>query len=368
MSEGSHPPENWDVSSGPCVSFAGVPDDYGQRLQQLTQVEARAVLRREISDCSAVISRVTRLGCLAAKIAHEQRVPWALEVVGDAWTGFWTYGNLAAKLYAPIAYWQARKWIRKAPFAMFVTKEYLQRRYPCDGYVAGVSDVDIECLSPRVLESRIARTKRIYPNRSRPIRCGLIGDLSARYKGVHLALRALMILRDRGITIHLHNLGEGDLKAWMSEAKRMGASELLHLDGARPSGSAVAQWLDEMDLYIQPSLSEGMPRALIEAMSRALPCLASTVGGIPELLTMDCMHKPGDYRRLAIDLERMIVDLDWRVSMAARNFATARGFYRSVLDPQRDVFWQQFAAFARNRANFEKQTPSSCLPTNIPHC
>ena len=49
--------------------------------------------------------------------------------------------------------------------------------------------------------------------------------------------------------------------------------------------------MDTLDLYIQPSNTEGLPRALIEAMSRGCPCVGSDAGGIPELLASPCIFK-----------------------------------------------------------------------------
>ena len=46
----------------------------------------------------------------------------------------------------------------------------------------------------------------------------------------------------------------------------------------------VFEWLDTIDIYVQPSRQEGLPRALIEAMSRGLPSIGAHTGGIPELI------------------------------------------------------------------------------------
>lgn len=55
----------------------------------------------------------------------------------------------------------------------------------------------------------------------------------------------------------------------------------------------VLEWIDSLDIYIQPSMQEGLPRALIEAMSRACPAIGSSTGGIPELLPSDAILKEG---------------------------------------------------------------------------
>ena len=98
-----------------------------------------------------------------------------------------------------------------------------------------------------------------------------------------------------------------------------------------------------LDLYVQPSLHEGLPRALIEAMSRGLPALASSCGGIPELLPPECLHRPGDDKALAKQLARMVQTPAWRMQQAERNFREARNYYRDRLESQRDAFWGRFA-------------------------
>ena len=62
--------------------------------------------------------------------------------------------------------------------------------------------------------------------------------------------------------------------------------------GRIPTGAPIFEFLDSLDLYLQFSRGgEGLPRALVEGMSRGCPAIGSTVGGIPELLT-ECLCVP----------------------------------------------------------------------------
>jgi len=337
--------DGMNLASGPNVTFVGLPDDHGNYLQQLQRSRNLPAIRDALLNADTLIVRSSGIGWLAAREADKLGIPWAVEVVGDAWDAHWNYGNLAGKLYAPIAWFEARKWIRSVPYAIYVTNNYLQKRYPCSGTAAGVSDVQINPVPDSVLQSRLLRPKTQLRNNS--VRCGLIGSLSSRYKGLHVAMRSMSILRTQGIELHLHVLGAGNHQVWVNEAKAIGVSDLLHLDGTLPAGDAVFAWLDKLDFYIQPSLTEGLPRALIEAMSRAIPALASSAGGIPELLPAECLHKPGDHRKLASDMQRIIHEATWRAKMAERNFNEAKQYYTDVIEQRRDAFWSSFAEYAR---------------------
>jgi glycosyltransferase involved in cell wall biosynthesis len=177
----------------------------------------------------------------------------------------------------------------------------------------------------------------------------MIGDLYASYKGLSVALTALRHLRAKGVDLHLHVLGKGPTARWIAQAASLGVADLLHLDGMLSSGTAVNQWLDRLDLYIQPSFTEGLPRGLVEAMSRGLPALASDVGGIPELLPAACLHRPGDHHRLAQDLQRMLSDPGLRVAMTERNFSFAQRYQPINLEERRREFWNAFTSYVREK-------------------
>ena len=102
-------------------------------------------------------------------------------------------------------------------------------------------------------------------------------------------------------------------------------------------------WLDEVDLYLQPALSGKSRPSLIEAMSRVVQPRARYTGGIPDLLQPECLHRPGDAGRLSELILKAVADPAWRTAQARRNFEVAKDYARDRLDDRRDAFLRRFA-------------------------
>ena len=101
------------------------------------------------------------------------------------------------------------------------------------------------------------------------------------------------------------------------------------------SHEEVFQYLDNVDIYIQPSKQEGLPRALVEAMSRGCPALGSKTGGIPELLNKDFIFQKGAVDEICALLERL--DKETMYEEAIRNFEKAKEFDRDLLERRRTL-------------------------------
>ena len=80
--------------------------------------------------------------------------------------------------------------------------------------------------------------------------------------------------------------------------------------------------LEQSDVFVLPSLNENLPLALLQAMATGLPCIASNVGGVPEVITRDCgvLVPPGNIGSLQAAMERLIDEpgLAERLGAAAR--------------------------------------------------
>lgn len=333
--------EQLERSSAPGVQFDYLPNLSSPKGLIKDRSKARKQMRRLVSETDAVIARLpSEIGLLAIDTARTLGKPWAVEVVGCPYDGMKNYGSLTGRLYAPLAMRRMQRAVAASEHAIYVTQSFLQARYPSVARNStGVSDVILDRVEEEVLNQRLSR----IATRSGPVRLGLIGTLRGRFKGIQTLIEALANIRGDLPEWELHILGGGDPAFWEEAARAQGLSDRIFFDGTLPAGEGVFGWLDTIDLYLQPSLKEGLPRALVEAMSRACPCIASTVAGIPELLASEDLMEPGDAAALASLIKRRISDKDWMADRARRNWDVAQGFQSHILAERRDRFWRTFS-------------------------
>lgn len=125
-------------------------------------------------------------------------------------------------------------------------------------------------------------------------------------KGHQYMLDALSLLASRGVrSVRWRIVGDGPLRDWLErEVQSRSLGDRVLLEGYRTDVYAV---LAEVDAVVQPSLKEGMPIALLEAMALGVPVIATAVGAVPEFVqngVTGLLVQPADPSGLAIALER----------------------------------------------------------------
>jgi glycosyltransferase involved in cell wall biosynthesis len=219
------------------------------------------------------------------------------------------------------------RWVvRGASAALYVTDFTLQRRYPPRPGVpvTSVSTVRLE-------DSAFATRSR--PWRPGPARLVTVGSQEVPYKGHDVLLRAARLLRSRGVPVTAVIVGDGRLHRDLIDlAAQLGISDCVTFTGAIHDRALLQAQLDEASLFVLPSRTEGLPRALLEAMARALPAVASDVGGIPELLEPDCLVPVEDAAALADAVAALTGDpVRWQ-RQSQRNLDVARGYHVTRLE------------------------------------
>ena len=300
------------------------------------RAENRILIENEVKKADICVIHVPSfIGESVVQLARKYKKPYITVVVGCAWDSYWNY-SLKGKMIAPFRYWSLRKVQKDSPYSIYVTNEFLQRRYPTNGISIACSNVNIATGDERILKRRL---QRIFM-RTRPLKMATIAAVNVRYKGQEYVIEALSKLRDKGIFLEYHLIGSGSTDFLQSLVLKHNLQDRVFFHGAVPH-EQILSILDDIDIYIQPSKQEGLPRALIEAMSRGCLCLGSATAGIPELLDSNYVFRRGNVNDIVKILSE-VKQSDFE-SQAKRNFLEASKYDSKILNEKRSYFLKEVA-------------------------
>ena len=176
--------------------------------------------------------------------------------------------------------------------------------------------VDLERFMPRQNLAANLRTDLGIPTGRFVI--GSVGRI-VPIKDFRTLLRAAAILIGRGSDVHVLLVGEGPelgkLQTQVAETP-----ELAGRVSFPGKSNRTAEFFNAMDVFVLPSLSEGMSNTVVEAMACGLPVAVTRVGGNPEVLgegIAGALFSPGDAPGLAELLSRYMTDSGFSQSVGA---------------------------------------------------
>lgn len=302
--------------------------------------ERKQIKRNVENHDFAIIRMPSFIGIIAffyVKLLHK---PHLIEMVACPYDSLNNYGKLFYKILAPLVMLINKLIVSKADNVIYVSNEFLQKRYPNKKNNIGCSDVRIEKCENTTLANRIDKIENY--NENTIYKFGLIGSLNVNFKGHETAIKSLAKLKD-SLKFELHFLGYGTEERkeyWKQFAKECGIEERVFFDGTLPGGKAVFDWMDNLDIYLIPSLQEGLPRALVEAMSRSLVCIGVKTGGIPELLDKSVVFERNDDAAIAEYLGKLIKNKKELIKQAELNFNKAKEFETEKLLQKKKKFYE----------------------------
>jgi glycosyltransferase involved in cell wall biosynthesis len=321
-------------ASGDGISFCPLSpySGFGGLIRNGQRVHA--VVSRAVRACPAIIVRSpSPVAYLAARLAQFRRHPFGAHIVGDPDQVF-SAGAFRHPLRIPLRHAAAaaqRQVARDASVVMFVTMNVLQRKYPSNGRVFSGSDVALD-------DSAFIPERPLRRPEDHALTLITVASLDQPYKGIAVLLDAVGQLRRSGRLVKLLVVGDGALMGELqAQAQSLGISSNVEFLG-QLDREGVQGALDRADVFVLPSLTEGLPRALLEAMARGLPALATTVGGIPELLPAECLVPPRNAGALARRLREIMATPTTLRAMAQRNQEVARAYHDRVQTPIRRAF------------------------------
>jgi phosphatidyl-myo-inositol dimannoside synthase len=321
-------------ASRPQVEFCPLPSYSGLSGLVANLSRLHGSLAGAVRTSQAIIVRSpSPLAYLVYRAAMHDARPFAAEIVGDPDQVFspGAFRHPIRGAIRRVAAAGQRQIARDAIAALYVTREALQHRYPTRGWPYAASDA---ALDDSAFLERHAREWAAPA----PFVLVAVGGLDQPYKGTSVLLRALSRVRRAGAPAVLRIVGGGRLLVrFRAECEALDLSAAVEFLGQQDS-AGVREALDSAHLFVLPSLTEGLPRALLEAMARGLTAVATDVGGMRELLPSECLVPPRDPAALAARIRQIMLDDEGRRRLGDRSREMARTHHESLQAPIRRAF------------------------------
>jgi glycosyltransferase involved in cell wall biosynthesis len=275
----------------------------------------------------------SQVGFVAADLLIKEKKPYIVEVVDNAFDSYWYYPSLTGKLSAFYLEILMRRAVRNAPYVYYVSKS-LQKDY----YARGCSEV----ISNVIITHKLSREQIDVSRFNSPImKIALTGALNVKYKGQDILLKAISVLGDNiRQNIELYFAGVGSSEWLVKYAKKIDLLPNIKFMGRLPHAELLEQY-KAMSLYVHPSFKEGLPRVILEAMSMGCPVLGSATAGIPEIVSPEYLHKPGDYKKLSAQIKMLYENRKVLEQEAYNSLERVVPFLKKSMDEKRANFYEK---------------------------
>jgi len=156
---------------------------------------------------------------------------------------------------------------------------------------------------------------------------GFVGRLSEE-KGVKYLIEAMALIKHEGLPVKLLVIGEGPEEESLLElVERLNIGDDVFFVGFQ---NEMEKWYPEIDVFVLPSLTEGTPMSLLEAMAAGVPVVASDVGGVPDIIQTSVngmLVKPEKPEELKGAIVSLFKDAALRERIAEWGLQTLRSRY-----------------------------------------
>jgi L-malate glycosyltransferase len=278
------------------------------------------------------------LGSVAAKLAGVPHVVRTVHGLNEAMRG-WSRAKLGA--YAALD--KTVLWYfvdRILAVSGRIAETLRQAGHRSTSIVAIHNGIDLRKVTPARSREAVRRELGVGPD---TLVIGTVGRLSPVKGHIHLLEAARLILRQEpGARFLL--VGDGPLGAELkTSARRLGIDRACDFVGSRAD---VYDLVAAMDIFVLPSLDEGVPMALLEAMALERPVVASAVGGVPEVVTQrttGVLVQPRDPQAMADACLDLAAHPDWAQALGRRARQVVQDRFshetngRAVMNVYRDV-------------------------------
>ena len=212
------------------------------------------------------------------KLARDFNVPYVLHALGSDINDYLDRADRITRILAAL----------KNASAIICVSKALRDRIAAQGVDPDVLHVVYDGVNTDVFrpqDKQRCRTQLSLPADARIVL--FVGSLLPVKGPEYLLESAARLATDSSEPLHVVLVGQGScLRRLRSLTRRLGLSDCLTFAGPRPHDE-IAVWMGAADVLCLPSISEGLPNVVLEALASGRPVVASRVGGLPEIVTDD---------------------------------------------------------------------------------
>jgi len=337
--KGSEVGAGWLRIDGEGIEVHPIPDmDFNRPLRVLAAIPG-AIKEglRAIKSCDRYVVRLPGPGgALMALLLRLKRKKYGVEFVGDPGGMFevsdnlvkhqWLYRWFHARLY---------KYLVKKAFCVAYRSEFLRRRYPC-----GRREHEWVFSGLQLSDGAIGAPRQASWFEKSPFRMMFVGRVTEEKGVMHLLEAFAEMYKASSRPTELHFVGDGKyLGQLKAAAGRLKVEEAVRFHGRVPRGPGLFALLDEAHCFVLPTYMEGMPRSLIEAMARGVPCFASDIEAVAEVLDRDLLFAVRSSEAIVEKVGPFLDDPAGLAEVSRRCFERSKRHWPEVLAVAKEGFW-----------------------------
>lgn len=322
------------------IQCVPIPIFHGPKEYAIKYIKIGKLLKGVTKGCDAAIFRLpSTIAIRLGKKFMKTGLPYATEVVFCAKNGETSAENYLERFLWKKIHIDMRVICGQANGVSCVTEKFLQQFYfskKKDSFTANYSSLS--------LDKSFFSSPKMYPE-GKILTIGHTANnitFNGR-KGHKELIEAVKYLKDEGITVNLKFAGEdwnNGIALLIDYAKQLGVQKQVEFIGFL-SRQQLNDMLHNADLFVLPTRAEGLPRVIIEAMAKGLPCVSTRVSGNYELLPAEFLVDYDDVNALADKIKRIVTNKETYETASKLNFENSLKYEASLLEKRRDTFYWQ---------------------------
>lgn len=322
------------------IEYIPMPFFSGPAQYAKSYLKIRRLLKGITDGCDASILRLP--STIAQRVCSKvmkSGIPYATELVFDANDAMESATNPIERLLWRMINRQMKNACNNAAGVACVTEHYLQSHYSSQK-----SDAFYGSYSSLALDKSFYTNARSYPERKLFSIAHVCTQVQYNgRKGYNEVIETVSKLKDRGVNVMLNFAGpdyHDGIRKLTELAKSLGVDDRVHFIGG-VNRVQLSEYLEKSDIYVMPTWAEGLPRVIIEAMAKGLPCITTPVSGNPELVDDHFLVPYYDTDLLADRIEELVKDASLYEKTSNINFERSKKYEASILEKRRDEFYKE---------------------------